>query len=158
MFNNIINLDKTPYFGEQKRDLMYQSEVFLYSDTSKPTMSTNSIRHREGGAGFVDAGVLERDGERAVAAHAVARDRGVARVHGEVLADDARQLLGDVVVHVEVRAPRLLRGIDVEASACTSAPATQLKQRHGGWRGRGADAPLPKSQPSSSNPAPLLKS
>ena len=48
--------------------------------------------------------------------HLRAGTHTVSRVDGEVRADYLWQLLCDVIVHVEVGVPRLLRSVDVESS------------------------------------------
>ena len=60
---------------------------------------------------------LERDGEGAVAAHAVPADGFEPWCRGQVAFDERRELSRDVRVHLEVFRPWVRGGVDVEACA-----------------------------------------
>lgn len=70
---------------------------------------------RPGADTLVRARVLEVEGQRAVAAHGVARDGDVLAVElGEGAEDEVRQLLGEVRLHLVVRLPGVLGGVNVK--------------------------------------------
>ena len=55
------------------------------------------------------------EGECAVTTHGMARDRLPFRVEGEFVEEQARQILGHIIPHAEMRGPWRLRRVDVEA-------------------------------------------
>mmetsp|Transcript_33205 Transcript_33205/g.50893 ORF Transcript_33205/g.50893 Transcript_33205/m.50893 type:complete len:392 (-) Transcript_33205:534-1709(-) len=63
---------------------------------------------------------MERDGS--VATHAVATERFLLNIDSEQTVDDLRQLLGHIVVHVEVLLPLISGGVHVEAGALADLP------------------------------------
>ena len=72
---------------------------------------------REGADRLEEVRVAQGDGQRAVAAHRMAEDPPSRRVQREGAVDGLQQVLGDVRVHLEVRRPRGLGGVDIEARA-----------------------------------------
>mmetsp|Transcript_84851 Transcript_84851/g.252925 ORF Transcript_84851/g.252925 Transcript_84851/m.252925 type:complete len:572 (+) Transcript_84851:157-1872(+) len=76
------------------------------------------VRDRgEGGNRLVRARVLQRNGQGAVAAHAVAEDARLLGLDGQESLGELWELLGDVVQHVVVRLVLLGGGVQVEAGA-----------------------------------------
>mmetsp|Transcript_3875 Transcript_3875/g.9093 ORF Transcript_3875/g.9093 Transcript_3875/m.9093 type:complete len:207 (-) Transcript_3875:326-946(-) len=71
----------------------------------------------EGRDGLVHSWILQSNRHGAMAAHAVAKDTSLGRIHREHLFHDARELLGDVVVHVVVLLVLIGGGIQVKASS-----------------------------------------
>lgn len=88
---------------------------------------------RERADRLVLARVLEEQGQRAVAAHAVAGDGDAGRVQlvAELGKDGGRQLLGHVRLHVVVLGPGRLRRVDVEAGAGAKVPRVRLARQVG---------------------------
>ena len=73
---------------------------------------------RKGRDADVRGGVLQEDGEGAVAAHGVPKD-GLLHAHLalEHVLHQRRQLRGDIGVHLVVRSPRFRGGVHVKAGA-----------------------------------------
>ncbi len=81
-----------------------------------PGAATRVADGAEGRHRAVATGLAQGGDERPVATHGVAAD-GAFRRDREVGLDELGQLAGDVVVHLVVRLPGVLGGVDVEACA-----------------------------------------
>ncbi|MPM95812.1 hypothetical protein SDC9_142967 [bioreactor metagenome] len=86
------------------------------------------------------AGVAQRQGQRAVAAHAVAEDAQTLQVHGQLAADQGQQVVEDVAFHAPVQRPGPGGRVQVEAGAHAKVPAVGLaRQARTARAGIGAD-------------------
>ena len=81
----------------------------------------------------------QRQRERAVAAHRVAGDAETVTADRERRGHEAEQLVDHVPFHREVRRPRCLRRVDVEARALAEVPARIVGHALAARRGVGRD-------------------
>ncbi len=95
---------------------------------------------RKGRQAFEQTRMAQRQRQRPMGAHAVAKDAQALGVYGQVAGQQGNQLIREIAFHAPVAFPRGLLGIEVKAGAHAKVPAVRLAGRVGATRaGVGGD-------------------